>query len=133
MRAGGFLGLSALVVVFARADQMRESVAREFPGADSAELDRRTGAGLSYAFLMIALEMALWFITAHLNLRGKWWARVLAGIFFAGNVLLIGEYFIGDFVVLDVVFHAVYLIIGAAALSYLWQRDSTVYFEGHKR
>lgn len=133
MRVGAVLSLLGLVLVFLMGDVMREAVetsmrdagAEVSPGA----VDAAVAVGTAFAVLMGLIGVALWLWMAHMNRKGRAWARILATVFFGLFVLSTLASLAQPAPALSRVATLVQLALGAAIIFLLWKKESSAYYE----
>lgn len=132
MQAGGVLSLLSLVSVFLMQDSLKETVAKQMRDADASvtqsQIDAAITLGLALGVVMGLIGAGLWFWMAAANGKGRSWARVLATVFFAISLLLTVLSFGSAQSALSRILGLVSLAIGAAAIFFMYQKESTAYY-----
>lgn len=136
MYAGAVLQLIMIALAFVGMDGVREQIKKSFDqqGMSYSEstVDNAVTVGIWTAVVIGVIGVILWLLMAWLNGAGKGWARIVATIFFA---LFIIFFLVGlgqAATVLTMILNILALIAGAVAIYFLWQKDSTAWFQAHK-
>ncbi len=100
----------------------------------TSQLNAGITAGLAMAFVLGLIGAGLWIFVARASRSGKGWARVTGSILFGLDTLalLIGPPDVGirgPQAAVARLFAGIVWLIGLAAVVYLWQKDSTVFFK----
>lgn len=88
--------------------------------------------GLVFTVGLGLIGVLLWVLMAWLNGKGKGWARIVATVLFVLFVLSFLASFAQATATMTLVVNVLVLIAGAAATFFLWQKDSTAWFQAHK-
>lgn len=136
MWAGAVVQLLSTVPSLFMRDQMREiaedSLRDSGASYDQSAVDMAVNIGLGVGLFMGILGAALWILMAFLTGKGKDWARIVATVLFGVFVVSFLCSFAQPNPPLTMVLNVVLLLIGAAAVFFLWRKDSTEWFKAHK-
>lgn len=136
MWAGAVVQLLSTIPALFMRDQMREIAEESLrdSGAtyDQSAVDMAVNIGLGFGLVMGVLGAGLWALMAFLTGKGMDWARIVATVLFGVNVVSFLCSFAQPNPPLTMVLNIVLLIIGAAAVFFLWKKDSTEWFRAHK-
>lgn len=137
MWAGGIVQLLSLLTIPLLMDDMRaaaeESLRESGQTLDQDVLDASVAVGIGFGVVMGILGAALWFAMAHFNAKGRSWARITATVLFAIYVLTFLMSFVQPNPPLTQAINVLVLIIGAAAVFFLWRKDASDWFVAHGR
>lgn len=135
MYVGAVLGVFGLVSVFAQTDDIREQIEDDNERLTESEIDTAVTAGIGFAVVLSLVVIGLWIWMAVMNKQGRTWARVTATVFGAINIGLtaLGLLFGATLGTADTGLSTVLGIVSAALagviLVFLWQPESTRYYE----
>lgn len=137
MYAGAVLSLVGLLFTLGARDSIREEV--ENTGDYAAdELDAVVNAAVTFAVLVGLIGVALWLWMAAKNKQGKSWARTVATVLGALNILLTLLSFFGSGATggtpgIGVVINVLMAILAAAILWFLYRPESNEYYAAVSR
>jgi hypothetical protein len=133
MRVGAALSLLGLVLVFFMGDVMRETVEKSIrdSGAEVTPdaVDAAVAVGTGFAVVVGLIGVALWLWMAHMNGKGRGWARILATVFFGFFVLSTLVSLAQPAPGLSRVATFVQLALGAVIVVLLWKKESSAYYQ----
>jgi hypothetical protein len=137
MRAGGLLSLLSLVLLFFTTGSMRDAVEKSLRDADATvsqdAIDAAVGVGIGFAVVFSLVGVALWFWMAAMNGKGRSWARVVATIFFAIQVLSFLFSFTQPQPILSRLVSLIMVAIGAGAIYFMYRPESSQYYQAMSR
>ena len=114
-----------IIAVIIDVDSLRVS----HPGATPAQLHATQNALIVVAVVSGLLEIGAWILMARANRGGLKWARIVATVLFGlGTLNLIFRITGAHLSATNVAYTALTWLAGAAAVFFLWQRDSNAYF-----
>ena len=137
MYLGAAVSLIKVIVDLATEGATRAAILRGFKQAGVTAPVSQLNSGatntLVLAFVLGLIGVGLWILVARASSRSKDWARVTGSVLFGLDTLalLIGPPDVGirgPETTVTRVFAGVVWLIGLAAVVFLWQRDSTVFF-----
>lgn len=135
MYAGAGVALLGLVYTIATLgglkDDVREQILDGDPNATQATIDAAYGVLIGFAVVFGLIGALLWLWMAWKNGQGRGWARVVATVFGAFN--LIGLLFSlagGNAEPISLILSAVGAAIGVYVLVLLYKKESTSFYEG---
>jgi heme A synthase len=130
MYAGAALAAIGFLTSLLTQDSVREQALERAPDLTESELDAIVAFGLAFAVIAGLIGVLLWVWMAETNRRGKSWARIVATVLGALNVVLtlIGL-LTGQFAGIVLVFNLVSAVLAAAILYLLYRPDSNAYYE----
>ncbi len=128
--------LTALIGLFMQ-DELRESTitSLEQTGEEVTQemVDTAVTVGIVLSLIMGLVFAAVWVLMAVMNGKGKKWARVVATVLGALGILfnLLGLFgaTVGGTTTLSVVMSGVMIVLAAAILVLLWNKENTPYYE----
>ncbi len=133
MRLGGVVALLDVFTVFLMQSAIRQSVIdglhKQGKSVDSATVDAGVAAAVIFAIIFGLLGAGLWFWMASANGNGRSWARIVATVFFVISLLsTLGNLTAGSSTVLPTILGLLSVIIGAAAILFMYKRESTDWY-----
>ncbi len=116
--------ITVIAVITGGADALRAS----HPHATVAQLHATQSVLITTAVVSGLLEVGAWIVMARANRGGLKWARIVASLLFAlGTVNLVLRVVAGGGAA-NLVYTVVTFLIGAGAVFFLWQRQSSAWF-----
>lgn len=136
MWAGAVLQLVTILTAFVGRDDMRAQVTDSLdqqgvPYTEST-VDAAMTLGIGVSVFLGVVGAILWVLMAWLNGEGKSWARIVATVLFALFVIFFLFSLAQATTAVTLIINVLVLIVGAAATFFLWQKDSTAWFQAHK-
>lgn len=130
MQAGGLLSLLNILSVFLFKDQIREAAQDSLDRNPTPDVDLDTVVNISIGFAVVfgLLGTLLWFWMASANGKGKSWARIFGSVLFGISLLSAAFSFTQPQPGLARILGLIGLAIGAGATYFMWQKDSTAYY-----
>ncbi len=98
------------------------------PHATHAQLHATLSALITSIVFSGLIEAALWLFIARASRSGVSWARIVASGLFGVNTVLLVTGFLGTSPATSKAFAALTWLVGAAAVWFLWQPESSAYF-----
>jgi hypothetical protein len=130
MYVGAALSAISFVTSLLTQDSVREQALEGDPTLTDSELDAIVSIGIVIGVFIGLIGILLWVWMAETNRRGKNWARIVATVLGAINIVftLIGL-FIGQSSGLVVVFSVISAVLAAVILYLLYRPESNAYYE----
>ncbi|MEP7160921.1 MAG: proline-rich domain-containing protein [Dermatophilaceae bacterium] len=127
--------LSALVMGGEVRDMVVESSRSQPSDAQltPAQIDTLVNVALGTALVAGLIGVGLWILMAVMNGKGKSWARVVATIFFVISVLSFVASLAQPQSLTSRLLSILTVAVGAGAIYYLYQRESTAFYEASSR
>lgn len=133
MWVGAGLAVLGVVLTVAQRDALREQLSsQQLPAGTN--IDAAVSAALAVAVVIGVIAVSLWVLMAVMNRRGKVWARIVATVLGALNILL-NLLAIGGAVgatSLSLVTGVVSLLLAAVIVFLLWRPESSRWFDAMK-
>ena len=133
MWAGAAVSLVSLVVGLATLgslkDQIRDQLLENDPSTSQSTIDAAYGVSIAFVVVFGALGVLLWLWMAWKNGAGRKWARIVATVFAALNVLstlftIVG----GNTTTLSAVFTIINVVLAIVILVLLWRKESSDFY-----
>ena len=134
MYAGAALSLVGLLLTPMTADAIRTQIEDALEGQGTAMTQSQIDGFVTFAIAMGVvfglLGVGLWLLMAWANGKGRSWARIVATVLFALNAvsLLTSLPQLGS-APLPVALSALTTLVGAAAVYFLWRKESTAWIQ----
>jgi hypothetical protein len=134
MYAGAALSLIGLLLTPMTAGAIRTQIEDAMAGQDTAMTGAQIDGIVTFAIAMGVvfglLGVGLWLLMARANGKGRSWARIVATVLFALNAvsLLTSLPQLGS-APLPVALSALTTLVGAAAVYFLWRKESSSWFQ----
>lgn len=140
MRIGAGLSLLSLVLTLATFGSLKDDIRAELQAQGStfteAEVDTAFNVAIGFGVIFGLIGVALWLWMAWANGKGKKWARVvatvLAGLGLLSLLLTLAGAAAGT-TTLSQLLSAVTILVGIAAVVFLYRPDASAYYEANSR
>jgi hypothetical protein len=130
MYAGAALAAIGFLTSLLTQDSVREQALERAPDLTESEVDAIVAFAIAFAVVVGLIGVLLWVWMAETNRRGKSWARVVATVLGALNVLLtLFGLFTGQYAGIVLVFNLISAVLAAVILYLLYRPDSNAYYE----
>src|SRR6266536_2686185 len=133
MYAGAAVQAISVIVSLATIHSLKTIIEQRNPTFDATRVNRLVDATVVLVIVFGLIGIGLWLWMAWANRRGRSWARIVSTVFFglASIGLLIG--FTQAATVVSRIISIVSWAIGLAAVVFLWQRQSSDYYDARKQ
>jgi hypothetical protein len=129
MYAGAALSAIEIIIGLTTIGSLKHAIRSQYPNYTASQIHTAEVAGVAVAVVIGALAIGLWLWMARANGRGRNWARIVASVLFGFNTIdlltLIGR----PHPAISLVFALLVWLVGLGAIFFLWQRESTAYFQ----
>jgi hypothetical protein len=129
MYAGAALSAIEIIIGLTTIGSLKHAIRSQYPNYTASQIHTAEVAGVAVAVIIGALAIGLWLWMARANGRGRNWARIVASVLFGFNTIdlltLIGR----PHPAISLVFALLVWLVGLGAIFFLWQRESTAYFQ----
>ena len=137
MRLGGLLSLLSLVLIFFTTGAMRDAITQSLEksgqNVSQSTVDAAVAFAIGFGVVFGLIGVALWFWMAAMNGKGRSWARVVATIFFAIQLLQFLFSFTQAQPILSRLVSLVMVAIGAGAIYFMYRPESSQYYQAMSR
>lgn len=132
MYAGAGLSAVVVIVTLATIGGLRAAIHAKYPHYSPSQIHTAEVGFVAIDVLSGLIAIGLWLWMAWANRRGRNWARYVSAVFFAINTLnLLGSFIQVHNVGTVIVAGAVWLV-GAGAITLIFNRESTPYYQPSK-
>ena len=133
MYAGAALSLLSVIASFFMLDTVKETIQESMREADAnvsqSTIDAAYTVGLVSTVVVGILAVGLWLWMAWKNGQGRSWARIVATIFGALNVLFtLGSFTQPGMTAVSAVISAVNMVLAVIIVILLWRQESSSYY-----
>src|ERR1022692_17048 len=129
MYAGAALSVIEIIIGAVTVSSLRSAIRSQYPNYSSSQIHAAEVAGVVAAVVIGAIAVGLWLWMARANGRGKSWARIVATGLFALNTIDLLALVARPHSAISVVFAGLVWLAGLGAIFFLWQRESSAYFQ----
>ncbi|MBA2697343.1 MAG: hypothetical protein H0U61_01040 [Nocardioidaceae bacterium] len=138
MRVGAGLSLVGIIVGLLTLGALKDDVRQQLRDSGSAftqsDVDSIFGVAVGFIVVIGLIGAALWLWMASANGKGKSWARIVATVLGVINVLsFLYQVSAGNQTVVSLIIGALNVIVGVAALVFLYKSDSSAYYQANSR
>jgi|APMI01.1.fsa_nt_gi hypothetical protein len=136
MKIGAGVAVLSAIVNIAMQSQIDDAMTKWMVDTFKIPAEDAKGSGgtsVLSTVLSTALAVALWWWMAVANGKGRSWARILGTIFFGISVLGSLSVLAVPMPILVKVVSLLSLAVGAAAVWFMWQKESSAYYEAASR
>lgn len=134
MQVGGVVAIISVVIGLFSKGTIHDAIVKANENATAtkkltaSEIDSLTTVSMVSAVVVGLIAVALWFWMASVNGKGKQWGRIVATVFFVLSVLSLVASLARPESVLTRILGLVQLIVGAAAIYFMYQKDSSEFY-----
>ena len=138
MRVGAALSVIGIIVGLLTLGQLKDDVRQQLQDQGStftnSDVDSIFGVAVGFIIVVGLIATALWLWMASANGKGKSWARIVATVLGVINVLsFLYQVSAGNQTLLSLIIGALNVIVGVAALVFLYKSDSSAYYQANSR
>lgn len=138
MFVGAAVSLISLVISIATLgslkDDIRDELVKDDPNVSQSTIDAAYGVTIGIAVVLGTIGVLLWLWMAWKNGQGRSWARVVATVLGALNVIFtLLSFTSANAEPVVQVFSAINLVLAVLILVLLWRKDSTEFYNARSR
>jgi uncharacterized membrane protein len=134
MWAGAVLSAVGVLATFTQRDTIREAVEDSDSSLTQSEIDTAVNIGVGVSVLFGVVGVGLWLWMAWANGQGKSWARVMATVFGALNLIgTVINLASASATGVGLALGLVGLVLSAVILVLLYRPESSRFYEAHSR
>jgi hypothetical protein len=129
MYAGAAISTVSLILALIGMGSVKSTIRKDYPHYTASQVNHAFLGFLIIVIISAALGIALWLWMAWASNQGRNWARVVSTVLFGISTieLLIGLR--GPKTLTGLLFSVLIWLVGAGAIFFLWQRESTAFFK----
>ncbi len=129
MCAGAALSVIEIIIGAVTIGSLRSAIRSQYPNYTASQIHTAEVAGVVAAVAIGALAVGLWLWMAWANGRGRNWARIVATVLFALNTIDALALVARPHSAVSLLFAGLVWLAGLGAVFFLWQRESSAYFQ----
>ena len=129
MYAGAALSAIEIILGLATIGSLKSAIRSSYPGYTASQIHTAEVAAIVAAVVIGAIAIGLWLWMAWANGKGKSWARIVATVLFALNTIDMLTLIARPHSAVSLVFALLVWLAGLGAIYFLWQRESSAYFQ----
>ena len=118
----------SLIIPLASVASTKAAIKKAHPSFTANQVNQAFNLGIGLAIVFGVLGAALWLWMARANSQGRNWARILSTVFFGIATLELLPA-LNSGALLGLLFTVLLWVIGAAAVFFLWRKESTEFFK----
>jgi hypothetical protein len=131
MYAGAALSAIEIILGLVTIGSLRSAIHSAYPNYTDSQIHTAEVVGIASAIVIGAIAVGLWLWMAWANGRGRSWARIVATVLFALNTIDLLTLIARPHTVSSLLFAVLVWLAGLGAIYFLWQRDSSAYFQAN--
>ncbi len=129
MYAGAAISTVSLILALISMGSVKSTIKKDYPHYTASQVNHAFLGFLIIVIISAAIGIALWLWMAWASNQGKNWARIVSTVLFGISTLELLVGFSGAKTVTGVLFTVLVWLVGAGAIYFLWQRDSSAFFQ----
>jgi len=129
MYAGAALSGIEIILGLVTIGSLKSAIRSQYPNYSSSQIHTAEVAAIVAAVVIGAIAIGLWLWMAWGNGRGKSWARIIATVLFALNTIDLLTLIARPHSAVSLIFALLVWLAGLGAIYFLWQRESSAYFQ----
>ncbi|MBW3086957.1 hypothetical protein KEM60_03186 [Austwickia sp. TVS 96-490-7B] len=137
MRIGAGMALVQILVGLLTLGSARalaeEELSKQGTAVTTDLVNAAVWTGVIFAVIGGLIGAGLWIWMSVMNGKGRSWARILSSVFFGISVLGLLSTFTKPTPALNIAVTVLSVLIGAATIVLLWQKESSQFYEFHSR
>jgi hypothetical protein len=133
MYAGAALSAIEIIIGLTTIGSLRSAIRSAYPNYTDSQVHTAEVAGIAIAVVIGLIAIGLWLWMAWANGRGRNWARIVATVLFALNTIDLLTLVARPHSVISLVLAILVWLAGLGAIYFLWQRDSSAYFQAQSQ
>jgi hypothetical protein len=133
MYAGAALSAIEIIIGLTTIGSLKSAIRSAYPNYTDNQVHTAEVAGIAIAVVIGLIAIGLWLWMAWANGRGRNWARIVATVLFALNTIDLLTLVARPHSVISLVLAILVWLAGLGAIYFLWQRDSSAYFQARSQ
>jgi hypothetical protein len=129
MYAGAALSAVQIVLGLITIGSLKSVIRSRYPNYSSSQIHTAQIAGVVGIVVVGAIAIGLWLWMARANGKGRIWARIVATVLFGLNTISLLAQIARPHTPVVLVFELLIWLAGLGAIFFLWQRESSAYFQ----
>jgi len=129
MYVGAAISTVSLVIALIDIGGTKDAIRKACPSLTATQVNQLNTFIITLAIVSGVLGVALWLWMARANGQGRNWARILSTVLFGLATLDLFGVINQPKTVLGLIFPVLTWLVGAGAVYFLWQRESSEFFK----
>jgi hypothetical protein len=129
MYAGAALNAVQIILGLITIGSLKSIIRSRYPNYSVSQIHAAQIAGVVAVVLVGAIAIGIWLWMAWANGRGRSWARIVATVLFGLNTISLLSEIARPHTAIVLLFEALIWLAGLGAIIFLWQRESSAYFQ----
>ena len=129
MYAGAALNAVQIILGLITIGSLKSIIRSRYPNYSISQIHAAQIAGVVAIVVVGAIAIGLWLWMAWANGRGRTWARIVATVLFGLNTISLLSQIARPHTAIVLLFEALIWLAGLGAIFFLWQRESSAYFQ----
>ena len=129
MYVGAAVSTVSLIISLIDISGTKDAIRKARPSLTAAQVNQLNTFIITLAIVSGVLGVALWLWMARANGQGRNWARILSTVLFGLATLDLFGVINQPKTVLGLIFPVLTWLVGAGAVYFLWQRESSEFFK----
>lgn len=129
MYAGAAISAVSLILALVNVGSLKTTIRKDYPHYTASQVNQAFTGFLMVVIVSAALGIGLWLLMAWMSNQGRNWARIVSSGLFIVSTLELFLGLRGPKTLTGTLFSVLVWLAGAGAIYFLWQRDSTAFFQ----
>ena len=129
MYAGAAMNAIQIILGLITIGSLKSIIRSRYPNYSASQIHAAQIAGVVGIVVVGAIAIGLWLWMAWANGRGRSWARIVASVLFGLNTISLLSQIARPHAAIVLVFEILVWLAGLGAIFFLWQRESSAYFQ----
>jgi hypothetical protein len=133
MYAGAALNAIEIIIGLTTIGSLRSAILSQYPHYAENKIHAVEVAVIAGSVIFGALAVGLWLWMAWANGRGRSWARIVASVLFGLNTISVLTQVAQPHALISLVFTILVWLAGLGAIYFIWQRDSSAFYQARSQ
>lgn len=129
MYAGAALSAIEIIIGLTTISSLRSAIRTRYPSYSASQIHTAEIAGVTGVVVIGLIAVGLWLWMAWANRAGKNWARIVASVLFALDTISFLISLAQPHATVGLLMGILVWLAGLGAIMFLWQRESSAYFQ----
>ena len=129
MYAGAAMSAIQIILGLITIGSLKSIIRSRYPNYSASQIHAAQIAGVVGIVAVGAIAIGLWLWMAWANGKGRSWARIVASVLFGLNTISLLSQIARPHAAIVLVFEVLVWLAGLGAIFFLWQRESSAYFQ----
>ncbi len=133
MYAGAALSAVEIIIGLTSVGSLKSAIRTQYPSYSGSQIHSLQVAVIAGSVIFGALAIGLWLWMAWANGRGRSWARIVASVLFGLNTIGLLTQVAQPHALVSLLFAIVVWLAGLGAIYFVWQRDSSAFYQARSQ